>query len=122
MCGGMIVIGETSSTYSSSSSWGWLCRTLSLSSLKGPSSLLGKSDFAVSSSLSGWADEVGFTAGVRKYGWGWSSVASNVCESNKLVENGAERSWVKEDVFGSYKFCCAWVKEKVFWIALDVCE
>ena len=32
------------------------------------------------------------------------------------MENGAKRSWVKEDVFGSIKFCCGWVKEKVSWL------
>ena len=38
------------------------------------------------------------------------------------VENKAKRSWIKEDVFGSNTFCPGWVKEKVPWVALDVCE
>ena len=40
----------------------------------------------------------------------------------KLVENGVERSWVKEDVFGSNIFCSGWVKAKVSWVASNVCE
>jgi len=101
---------------------GWLRRTLSSSSLKGPSSSLGKSDSIVNLGLFGFVDEVGSIVGVLKGGWGWSSVASNVCESNKLVKNGAEISWVKENMFGSNKFFCDWVKAKVSWVTSDVCE
>ena len=56
-CGGTVVIGEIGSTSSSSYSRGWLRRTLSSSSLKGLSSLLGKPSSVVNSGSFGWVDE-----------------------------------------------------------------
>jgi len=111
--GGMVVIGDTSrASSSSSSSWDWLWRTSSLSSLKGPSSSLGKSDYVVNSDAFGQVDEKDSIARVLKHVWGWSSQALNVFES-KIGENGTKRSWVKEDVFGSNIFCSYWDKAKV---------
>ena len=44
----------------------------------------------------------------------WLSFAQSKISYDKLlVENDAERSWVKEYVFGSNKFRCGWVKAKV---------
>ena len=56
-CGGTIVINEIGSASSTSSSWDWLHRTLSSSSLKGLSSLLGKPSSVVNSGSFGWVDE-----------------------------------------------------------------
>jgi len=38
------------------------------------------------------------------------------------VEKGAERSWVKEDMFGSNIFCFCWDKAKMPWVAWNNCE
>jgi len=42
-----------------------------------------------------------------------------VVSQKKLVENGAERRWVKEEVFGSNIFCFCWDKAKVSWVTWD---
>ena len=55
----------------------------------GPNSSLSKPGSVVNLGSFGWIYEVDSTIGVLKYGWGWSLVTSNVCESNKLEENGA---------------------------------
>ena len=94
----MVVIGETNSTSSSWSSWGWLCKTSSSSFLKGSSSSLGKSGSDINSGSFGWINEVGSTIGVLQYGWSWSSITPNVYESKKLEKNDAKKSWIKECV------------------------
>ena len=82
--GGTIVIGEIDwASPSSSSSWGWLWRISSLSSLNGSSSSLGKPGSTMNWGSVGQVDEEGCTVWVLKYVWGWSSVASNGCESKK---------------------------------------
>ena len=99
MCGGMqyggtIVIGEQAQLlphHLYSVDYVELC-LCPQSSLKAPSSLLGKPGFVVHLGSFGWVNEVDSTAEVLKYERGESSIASNVCESNKLMENGAERN------------------------------
>ena len=86
------MIGETDWASSSSSfSWGWLWRTSSSSSLKGLSSPLGKFGFVVKLGSFGRVDEEDSNVGVLMFRWRWSSVASNGCDSKKLVENGAKK-------------------------------